>query len=164
MIKHVKYLTYVLRHKWYVLLECCRAGVPLSGILHDIDKFYPDEWFPYVEQFYGSGRQKRDATGAYDPNAAAALAFRVAWLKHWHRNPHHWEHWLSYGRSGVAALPMPDRYRREMLADWRGASRAQGKGRDVLGFYQKNGPTMLLHDSTRLWVEHELGVTPSCAS
>lgn len=55
------------------------------------------------------------------------------------------------------ALPMPDRYRREMLADWRGAGRAYGNA-DTAGWYMKNRQGIILHPETREWVERELGI------
>jgi len=52
-VKHLAYLRYVLRHKWFVLLACWRAGLYWRGIVHDWHKFLPSEWFPYVEHFHG---------------------------------------------------------------------------------------------------------------
>ncbi|MEW6726891.1 MAG: DUF5662 family protein [Bacillota bacterium] len=54
-------------------------------------------------------------------------------------------------------LPMPDRYRKEMLADWHGAGKAQGKP-DTKAWYLANKDKMLLHPETRDWVEAQLGV------
>lgn len=56
------------------------------------------------------------------------------------------------------ALPMPDRYRREMLADWRGAGRAYGNT-DTRGGYLKNREGIILHPETRVWVEDQLRIT-----
>lgn len=52
-------------------------------------------------------------------------------------------------------LPMPDRYRREMVADWRAAGLAQGKPNTRV-WYQNNKNNMLLHPETRAWVEANL--------
>jgi hypothetical protein len=56
------------------------------------------------------------------------------------------------------ALPMPDRYRREMLADWRGAGRAISGKDDTLAWYMKNRKRLMLHPDTRNWIEWQLGV------
>jgi hypothetical protein len=54
MKKHFQYLSYVVRHKWFVLLAGLRTGAPLWRlIIHDWSKFLPCEWFPYVNYFYG---------------------------------------------------------------------------------------------------------------
>jgi hypothetical protein len=155
---HLRYLGYVLRHKWFVFLEACRLGIPLLGLVHDLDKFLPSMWFPYVEVFYGGKKPSpRDASGYYDASRVEAQPFIRAWLGHLHRNAHHWQHWvLLHDDGGQSVLPMPDCFRREMLADWRGAGRAQGKP-DTLAWYQRNKKKMRLHPETRAWIEGMIG-------
>jgi len=162
IMKHVKYLWYVLKHKWYVFLECCRLGIPWLGLIHDWHKFLPGEWSPYVNHFYGPGgteRQMRGRTGYYKPTDTGDAAFDFAWLLHQKRGRHHWQWWvLPENGGGVKILPMHDRYRREMLCDWYGAARAQGKMRDsVPQWYEENGNKMQLHPDTRDWIEGQLG-------
>jgi hypothetical protein len=62
---------------------------------------------------------------------------------------------------GVKILPMVHEARLEMICDWIGASRAQGKGgiEGVREWYAKNGAKMQLHPDTRTWVENYLIVT-----
>lgn len=62
----------------------------------------------------------------------------------------------SINREALVALPMPEKYRREMLADWRGAGRAYGNN-DTAGWYEKNAAQIVLHPDTREWVEREWG-------
>jgi hypothetical protein len=50
-------------------------------------------------------------------------------------------------------LPMPDRYRREMLADWTGAGRAITGRYDVENWYERNRHKIRLHSETRVWLE-----------
>ena len=55
-MRHLNYLKYVLRHKWFVLLASIRIGAPLWGaIIHDLSKFRPSEWIPYARCFYAPG-------------------------------------------------------------------------------------------------------------
>ena len=166
---HARYLAYVLRHKWWVLVYGLHFGVPLWRlIVHDASKFSAAEWGPYVRKFYG-GSSPRDATGAYDQNAQGD-EFKAAWRHHWTSNPHHWEFW-AHMQHPLLTMPvplddpweMPETYVREMVADWHGAGRAQGKGDDVSAFYRANGPRMRLHPDTRALVERLLlliGVRP----
>jgi hypothetical protein len=143
----------VLRHKFYVYQEGRKLGLGRWQLLiHDLSKFSRAEWGPYVRKFYG-GPSPRDTSGGYDPNAQGD-EFKRAWAHHWQTNLHHWEHWSE---CLPAPLPMPDRYRREMLADWRGAGLAQGKP-DTAAFYRANGTRMRLHPETRAWVEAMLGI------
>ncbi len=123
-------------------------GIPIAGILHDWSKFTPSEWFPYVQFFYGDPKDRLREQSKFD----------FAWLLHQIRNPHHWQWWVLPEDGGeTKVLPMPDRYRREMLADWRGAGMAQGSP-DTARWYQRNQVKMLLHPDTREWVEKELGL------
>lgn len=166
MCKHWRYLKYVATHKWYVFLECWKLGIPWQGIIHDLSKFRPSEWFPYVEYFYGpkkpklmdthgEARQVALNTGYY--HEIGIVAFDTAWLKHQHRNPHHWQYWvLSQDDDGIKVLDMPDKYRKEMLADWRGAGKAQGKP-DTAAWYKANKHKMKLSPKTRFWIESRLG-------
>lgn len=50
-------------------------------------------------------------------------------------------------------MPMPERYVREMVADWMGASRAYTGSWDMVDWLEKNLPRMDLHPVTveRLW-------------
>lgn len=150
MKEHAAYLWYVMRHRWYVFLECCKLGIPWLGMIHDLSRFHPSEWFPYAaSQPYKKTTPPFEKTPTFD----------MAWNDHQHRNKHHWEYWVhfDYQNHEMRLLPMPDAYRREMLADWRGASRSKG-GNDVGEWYKYNGKQMMLHQETRIWLEKQLGI------
>ena len=170
-----KYLRYLLRHRWFVMLACFREGLYWQGLIHDWSKFLPSEFVPYAWYFYGGERPCRDRVHAASLYGAiwigpskesVAEAFDRAWLAHQHRNPHHWQHWVLREDSGATfAIPMPHKYRVEMLCDWQGAGRAiHGRydATDPYGetreWYKKNADKMILHDDTRAWVEAALGI------
>lgn len=141
-MKHLKYGWYVIRHKWFVLVSGRKTGAPLWRlIIHDWTKFLPSEWFPYVERFYGSSDS---------PNVTSD--FLKAFRLHESRNPHHWQHWTR-GMEEGSARPMPHGFVKEMVADWIGAGRAQGKGNDVNDWYKANRKKMILHPDTCKEVE-----------
>lgn len=156
-MRYWHYLSYVLRHKWFVFLAACRLGVPWLGLVHDLSKFNPDEFAPYANFFYGPQAKKiRDETGYYKPTDTGKPAFDFAWLLHQKRNHHHWQWWvLPKDDGGEKILEMPMRYRKEMLADWRGAGKAQGTP-DTQAWYRKNGQKMRLGPETRAWIEAQL--------
>lgn len=161
MKAHWQYLKSVCRHKWFVFLACFQMGVPIwSAILHDWDKFLPDEWLPYANYFYGIKGKKRGADGTYQRTSDEDPAFDRAWLLHQKRNKHHWQWWILNEDSGkVKLFPMPDLARREMLADWMGAGRAYVPNWTPLetgNWYEKNKDKMQLHPETRAWVEAQL--------
>jgi hypothetical protein len=155
---HRRYLSYVLRHKWFVFLACLRYRVPLrQAIFHDWHKFRPSEWCPYVAHFYGNG-DRRKSTTYYDAANTGDEAYDYAWLGHQHKGAHHWQHWMLTKDDGTTrALRIPDRYIREMVADWSGAGRALGHGNDTLPWYTKNRSKMQLHTETRQRVEQLIG-------
>lgn len=155
MNSHWRYLKYVLRHRWFVFVECCKLGIPWRGVMHDLSKFLPREWFPYVDAFYRRP-SPRDATGSYDPTKVSP-EFDRAWLLH-QRNRHHWQAWILIGDNGsLKPLEMPTKYCKEMLADWRGAGQAQRKP-DTVGWYLQNRHRMVLGIVTRAWIEDSLSV------
>lgn len=135
MRKHFKYLSYVLRHKWFVFRAGLKTGAPIWRlIIHDYSKFSHAEWRPYVESFY-SGR----------PRSETKELFQQGWLHHLHKNPHHWLHWVLMNEDGTrTAFEMPQSLVREMVADWMGAGRAITGHWDIADWYEKNRPNMLL--------------------
>ena len=157
MNKHFQYLSYVVRHKWFVLLAAHDLGITGLGLIHDSSKLLLDEWLPYAEFFYGNhAKPVRDSTGYYKPYNTGDEQFDFAWLLHQKRNKHHWQWWiLLLDDGGFKAMPMPDHYRREMLADWIGAGKAQGRPK-TWEWYDKNKDNMILHEDTRAWIESRL--------
>ena len=159
MRAHWAYLKYVLRHKWYVFLECVKLGIFWRGLIHDWHKLLPSEWFPYVHFFHnpdGSKRQIRDKTGYYKPDDTGDSQFDLAWFKHQKRAWHHWQSWICpMSIGGDRATRMDDASQREMLADWRGAGRAQGTP-NVRAWYEANGGKLRIHPDTRRWIEEHL--------
>jgi hypothetical protein len=154
MQKYLKYFSYVFRHKYFVFVECLKFGLIWQGLVHDWSKFLPDEFIPYANYFYGGDKRKdrfyTPSQGTYD--------FNVAWLKHQHRNLHHWQSWVLQEDDGNRfALEMPVGYAKEMICDWTGAGKAQGYN-DVPAWYQKNKDKMVLAVATRLFVESALGI------
>ena len=149
MRRHLANLRYLLRHKWYVFIECRKLGVPLwIAILHDWDKLLPGVWFPYARSFFApNGTFRVDISPAYTQ----------AKMRHNRRNKHHWQFWIYIDDCGeIECFPIPDVYRREMLADWRGAAISAGKP-DLLRWYTSCRDTMHFHPETRDWLEQQLG-------
>lgn len=156
---YLRYLSYVLRHKWFVFLECCKLGISWRGVVHDLTKFLPSEFFPYANHFAGGIRRGRDKTGYYKPTDTGDPEFDFAWFLHQKRNPHHWQYWIqpddADAERSLVVLEIPMDVRKEMVADWRGAGRAQGTP-DTLAWYRKNRNKIVLGKETRRWVEEEI--------
>lgn len=146
MTPHLKYLWYVIRHKWFVFLAGRKTGAPLWRlIIHDWSKFTKAEWTPYVETFYTDKEVKDD--------------FDRAWSHHQHKNPHHWQHWVLREDSGrTTALEIPEDLIREMVADWAGAGRAITGRWSVEEWYGANRNKMIFHPRTALRVDSVLSL------
>lgn len=169
MKRYFAYLWYVLRHKWFVTIECWKSGLFWRGLLHDASKFRPSEFLPYARHFYnpdGSKRSARDKTGYYKPTDTGDSEFDFAWFLHQKRNDHHWQYWIipddgskeiTLNQAGnilykLKLLKMPEKAVREMICDWIGAGKAQGTpGTDV--WYAKNGDKLIFHPQTRILIE-----------
>lgn len=145
---HLQNLGFILKHKWFVFRECMPYGLYWQGLIHDASKFLPAEWYPYVEYFHGG-------FGDTKPPAVQA-AFNAARNHHHKANPHHWQYYVYvHNDSTVQPLPIPERYRREMLADWHASSQMQGDP-DGVEWYLQNATKIRLHPETRAWIEQEL--------
>ena len=150
----LQYLWLTLKHKWFVFRAGLKTKTPVYLlVIHDWSKFTPSEAPHYGRQFFGS----KD-----DP-----LGFSRAWNHHQKANPHHWEYWVmvtGHNRGGLpdgSPLPMPEKYAREMLADWLGASRAyEGKWPVSLAgwsWWSKNFAGLNLHPETRAFLLKTVG-------
>lgn len=158
-----KYFKYIVKHKWYVLVECIKRGRLWLGLTHDLSKFLPDEFIPYARYFYGSyptwDEVKHIMPWYTNTKEEIENKFNIAWLKHIHRNKHHWQHWVLINDSSdpqISALRIPNKYRTEMICDWRGAGKAINGIDDTLSWYLKNKDKQIMHIVTRRLVDFEI--------
>ncbi len=109
-IEHFKTITH---HRMLVMQGCFAVGLYKQGLLHDLSKYSPAEFFVGVRYYQGDR----------SPNNAEreAIGYSSAWLHHKGRNKHHYEYWLDYSAEdipgGMAPAPMPVRYVIEMFMD-----------------------------------------------
>lgn len=149
MRRHLAYLKYVLRHKWFVYRACraCKVGL-WQALIHDWHKFLPSEWLPYARTFYAPDGSKR-----YQESPE----FAQAWNHHQKRARHHWQYWLlTWDRGETVPLEMPECYWREMVADWFGAGRAITGKWGALEWFENNEEKIRLAPQTKIFVENLL--------
>lgn len=155
MNKHLRYLRYVLAHKFWV----CAAAVKMKMypwefprlwlrlVVHDWSKFLPSEWFPYVESFNGGYEWK-------ERPADMVARFDRAWLLHQKRSDHHWQSYsLQQDDGTIVAVEMPESADLEMLCDWAGAGRAINGKWNLAEWYWFNEKKIRLHPATKTVVE-----------
>ena len=101
-----------------VMKGCFRVGLYRQGLLHDLSKYSPTEFFVGCKYYQGDrspNNAEREATGV-----------SMAWLHHKGRNKHHFEYWIDYGLGkddGMVGMKMPVNYVVEMFLDRIAASR-----------------------------------------
>ena len=154
---YIKYLRYVLRHRWFVMLECFRVGLYWRGLVHDLSKLRPSEFIPYARYFYGNIATGRDKSGYYKAGDSPDERFNYAWLLHQKRNDHHWQWWyLVMDQESDRCFPMCPDALIEMIADWKGAGKAITGKPDADEWYRRNKGKIRLSDATRVNLEYIL--------
>ena len=133
-------------HKYWVGYYCFKTGIPVRGLLHDLSKFSPTEFWEGVKYYQGDS-SPIDA-------CKADKGYSKAWLHHRGRNLHHWVSWIdNFQETGGEPLCMPYEYTIEMFCDFLGAGRAYGGKNFSLAqeyeWWKKNSPTMILHPVVR---------------
>lgn len=122
-VGHVKT---VLTHKWYVFKLCYKAGIPFRGIVHDLSKFSPTEFWESVKYYNGKRSPiyfcKKDN------------GYSEAWLHHKGRNKHHYEYWFDSKAPDPTPI-IPYKYTIEMVCDTFAAGMAY-QGRNWTKEYQ----------------------------
>lgn len=115
------------------------------GFAHDASKTEPDEYGPYDAYFYGGNRSSQVVDD-----------FNMAWLKHIHRNPHHWQYFVlqcDEPDEGEIVLDMPMNYLLEMVCDWWAFSWAKENLYEVFDWYDEHRNHIKLSKNTRKTVE-----------
>ncbi|MBR1650904.1 MAG: catalase [Lachnospiraceae bacterium] len=152
MSKFWSHFTTITKHRWLVRKGCFKAGLYWQGLVHDLSKYSPTEFWVGVKYFQGDR----------SPNNAERedKGYSSAWLHHKGRNKHHYEYWIDYnshgnksGESIMVPVPMPDKYIAEMIMDRIAASKVyRGKDytdADPLNYYWQGTQNAPLHDYTR---------------
>jgi hypothetical protein len=159
MNRHWQYLKYVLRHKWFVFVAGLKIHPPtlfqwpfwiVTLILHDWDKFMPDEWFAYRRRYFNDGDYQSQIDTALE-NAD----YQMAWHLHQKRNKHHWQWWITpKDDETFRILPMREYYIREMVADWYSMSQIKtGSMKNTPNWYDWNKGKIIVHPITRKTIE-----------
>lgn len=106
--KFFRHLHLVNKHRFKVFCLCIRAGQPWRGLVHDLSKYCPEEFFEGVKYF----------AGGYSPirNCKIENGYSNAWIHHIGRNKHHYEYWYDYDAS-IPSPIMPYKYFVEMVCD-----------------------------------------------
>ena len=143
----LRHLWLVIRHKNKVFVHCLRCGLLWRGIVHDLSKFSPVEFFESAKYYAGS----------YSPivNCRREEGMSLAWLHHKGRNRHHIEYWLD-PECNTPPL-MPYKFAVECICDKLAATKIY-RGRDytssdALAHWMRSGNKIEGNPRTMLFVE-----------
>jgi len=141
--RHFKVIT---KHRHKVIYHCFRCGILFRGLLHDLSKYSPTEFFRGAKYFLGTK----------SPNEAERIqnGYSVAWMHHQGRNKHHFEFWHDYDPKKRCVVPvkMPYKFVVEMFCDRVAASKIyQGEkyvDKHPLEYFNNSFTTKYIHPDT----------------
>ena len=141
-----KHLKTVNRHRRLVRRYCFRLGLYRQGLLHDLSKYSPTEFWRSVKYYQGYR----------SPNDQERLenGVSLSWLHHKGRNRHHFEYWtdVSPVTHRYEPLEMPTEFFVEMCMDRIAASRTYLKENyhdgAPLEYLQRAGDNRWMHPRT----------------
>lgn len=147
---HFKTITH---HKILVMQGCFKIGLYKQGLLHDLSKYSPSEFWVGAKYYQGTR----------SPNNAERedIGYSSAWPHHKGRNKHHYEYWIDYSTKaiagGMAPAPMPEKYIAEMMMDRIAACKIyNGKNytpKDPWDYYSQGKEGAPLHPKTKALLE-----------
>lgn len=113
-----KHLHRINKHRWLVFKLSIRAGIPFRGLLHDLSKYSPTEFWEGVK-YYNEGHSPITKCKRIN-------GYSKAWLHHKGRNKHHFEYWYDFNCQNPTIV-MPYKYTVEMICDTLAASMVYNK-------------------------------------
>src|SRR5574344_2225600 len=120
MLKFVKHIHTVNKHRFKVFILCSKAGFPWLGLTHDLSKYSPTELKESIKYY-------TDGTASPIINAKREKGYRNAWLHHKGLNKDYSEYWFDYAAPLKAPI-IPFKYCVEMICDRIAAAKVyQGK-------------------------------------
>ena len=142
-------------HRFLVCRFCFMMGLYRQGLLHDLSKYSPVEFWPGVRYFQGN-RSPIDAE-------RKEKGYSLGWLHHKGHNRHHWQYWMDQKNGNqVYFIDPPIRYVKEMVADRIAACMVYQKENyhpsSALEFLHKSRETPLIPQKTREKLEEYLTI------
>ena len=142
--KHFKTIT---KHRLLVMDGCFRVGLYWQGLVHDLSKYAPTEFWNGARYYQGTR----------SPNTAEreSKGYSEAWIHHKGRNRHHYEYWtdMNLQTRNYESVPMPRKYLVEMVMDRRAACMIyQGEAYtpgSALAYFDKSREKELMHPQTK---------------
>lgn len=147
----IKHFRTVIKHKNTVFIHCIKAGIPVLGLMHDLSKFSPSEFYPGAKYFLGD----KSPTEL----ERSRIGYSSAWMHHKGRNRHHFEYWFDYNPQTrkMTAVKMPLKYVKEMFCDRVAAGKvyrgAEYKDSNPINYFLRGNAKNTMHPETAALLE-----------
>lgn len=106
--KIIGHFNTVNKHRFRVFLFCLKCHMPIRGILHDLSKYSPVEFFESAKYYVG--------THSPISECKRANGYSYAWVHHKNHNKHHFEYWYDYDSKKEIGI-IPFKYVLESICD-----------------------------------------------
>jgi len=140
-----KHLHVVNKHRFLVCVFSFKLGIPWRGLIHDLSKYSPKEFWPSVKYFDG---HKSPLINERLDNDMYSSVF----THHTRKNKHHYEYWMDQYGGDLVLTKMPYKYALEHVADVISASKTyNGKNftKDKpLEYFELSSPHYFMHSMT----------------
>ena len=152
----IKHLQLITKHKCYVAEYCFKTGLYWRGLVHDLSKYSPTEFWESIHYYKGSSSPINECK--------KIKGWSNAWMHHKGRNPHHYEYWIDKLDDGGVPLQMPFPYALELICDYLAAGRAYADGANKEFTYkgeydwwiEKSSHPLAMNMQTKLFIEFML--------
>ena len=150
--KFIGHINTINKHRFLVRKLCFKCGLYWQGLIHDLSKYSPVEFWNGVK-FY---------TGIKSPHYGErdAYGYSKAWLHHKGHNKHHAEYWQDIDGGITKPISIPTQYLFEMICDRIAASMVYLKDKHTddaaLNYYLSHKYENDFNDGTRNRLEYWL--------
>lgn len=144
-----RHLHTVDKHRFLVFINCCKCGIPFRGLVHDLSKYSPSEFWVSARNYLGTrspiANERKEEYG-----------YSKAFIHHTRRNRHHYEYWVDVTTGDIVLIPMPYKYALECCCDMISASMTYNKGHYNRGlpleFFLRTEERSLMHPATKEFI------------
>ena len=102
------HLNTINKHRFLVFRLSIKAGIPFRGLIHDLSKYFPVEFFEGVKYYNGNASPIKFCK--------KENGYSKAWLHHKGRNKHHFEYWYDFNTTDKTPV-IPYNYTVELICD-----------------------------------------------
>ena len=142
----------ITRHRHAVIYHAFKAGIPVRGLLHDLSKYMPIE-------FFTGGMYYTDGSKSPNEGERQDYGYSKAWMHHKGRNRHHFEYWTDYNpqTKKVEPVEMPIKFVKEMFCDRVAASKIYQKDNYTdahpIEYFRRGRDRRFIHPKTSALIE-----------